>query len=299
MSSPCSATRCSKGVHTPWPQERQIKYIDSSWRWCHCNKTRRWGCTWRSHWRWLAFIACYLYLQGLKLADMSVDLPASIPRISWEDEPRQLIQTALSMARAGKAPSLDVPHCIKIIPPTTFLHLLWSELASFSSVGETEISRRIATFVLAMPRSLSMPPLLPIFLHVVMPSIIFAMDHQKTPDHALKVDLLVTIISSALTSALHLELGIRSVTGEHQFVLGQSSSGMARKLAADLRARRNHTSREVLQKLASSQSFAANFAVSINDLGWLQTYNDDNNYPVIKKQFSAVTLQLEAELEQI
>ncbi|KAG6878375.1 hypothetical protein C0993_007557 [Termitomyces sp. T159_Od127] len=203
----------------------------------------------------------------LKWADTSVDFPASIPRISWEDEPRQLIQTALSMARAGKAPSLDVAHCIKVIPPTTFLHLLWSELASFSSVGETEISRRIATFVLTMPRSLSIPPLLPIFLHVVAPSIIFAIDHQQTPDHTLKVDLLVTIISSALTAALHLELGIRSVTGEHQFVLGQSSSGMARKLASDLRARRNHTSREVLQKLASSQSFAANFAVSINDLG--------------------------------
>ncbi|KAG6902913.1 hypothetical protein C0995_010083 [Termitomyces sp. Mi166 len=203
---------------------------------------------------------------GMHMEDMTGEPPGPISRVSWEDEPRQLIQTALTMARTGKAPSLDVAHCIKIIPPTTFLQLLWSELAIFSSVGEMEISRRIATFVLTMPQSSNIPPLLPIFLHVVMPSIIFAMDHQQTPDHTLEVDLLVTIISSALTAALHLELGIRSVTGEHQFVLGQPSSGMARKLAADLRARRDHTSRTVLQKLASSQSFAANFAVSINDL---------------------------------
>ena len=202
----------------------------------------------------------------MNLIGMTEEPQTSISRISSEDEPRQLIQTALSMARTGKAPSLDVVHCIKIIPPTAFLQLLWSELAIFSSCGEIEISRRVATFVLTAPQSSSFPPLLPIFLHVVMPSIIFAMDHQQTPDHTLKMDLLVTIISSALNAALHLELGRRSVTAEHQFVLGQSSSAMARKLASNLRARRDHTSRAVLRKLASSQSFASNFAISMNDL---------------------------------
>ncbi|KAG5342399.1 hypothetical protein C0989_002234 [Termitomyces sp. Mn162] len=203
---------------------------------------------------------------GVHTEDVTEAPQASISHISKEDEARQLIQTVLSMARTGKAPSLDVAYCVKIIPPTTFLQLLWSELTVFSSVGEMEISRRVATFVLTMPRSFSTPPLLPIFLHVVVPSIIFAMDHQQTHDHTLKVDLLVTIISSALNAGLHLELGIRSVTGEHQFVLGQSSSGMARKLVSNLRVRRDHTSRAVLQKLASSQSFAANFAVSINEI---------------------------------
>ncbi|KAG6812477.1 hypothetical protein H0H92_002584 [Tricholoma furcatifolium] len=188
-------------------------------------------------------------------------------RISWETEPRQLIQLAFNMARAGKAPSIDVEHCLKVVSPTAFLHLLWSELAVCASVGEMEISRRIATFILTMPRSSSTPPLLPVFLHVVTPSLIFAMDQQQTSEQTMKVELLVTVISSALTAALHLELGIRPVPGEPQFLLGQSSSGMARKLADDLRKGRDRTSRMVRQKLAASLSFAANIAVSINELG--------------------------------
>ncbi|KAF8078548.1 hypothetical protein FPV67DRAFT_62362 [Lyophyllum atratum] len=134
------------------------------------------------------------------------------------------------------------------MPPTRFLQLLWSELVISASVGEMESCRRIATFVLTMPRCSGTPPLLPIFLHVVSPSLIFAIDHQQPPEHTMKVELLVTIVSSALTAALHLELGIRSVTGEHRLVLGQSSSGMARRFAADLGARRDHTSRAILQR---------------------------------------------------
>lgn len=188
-------------------------------------------------------------------------------RVAWEDEPRQVIQTALALARAGKAPAMDVERCIKIMPPSKFLQLLWSELVVSASVGEMESCRRLATFVLTMPRSSSTPPLLPIFLHVVSPSLIFAVNHQQPPEHTMKVELLVTIISSALTAALHLELGIRMVTGEHRLALGHSSAGMARKLATDLRARQDHTSRTVLQRLASSQSFAANFPVFTSELG--------------------------------
>ncbi|GLB36220.1 putative mediator complex subunit Med5 [Lyophyllum shimeji] len=188
-------------------------------------------------------------------------------RVTWEDEPRQVIQTALALARTGKAPAMDVQRCIKIMPPTKFLQLLWSELVIAASVGEMENCRRVATFVLTMPRCSSTPPLLPLFLHVVTPSLIFAIDHQQLPEHAMKVELLVTIISAALTAALHLELGIRSVTGEHRIALGHSSAGMARKLAMDLRSRRDHTSRAMLQRLASLQSFAANFPVFMSELG--------------------------------
>ncbi|KAG6819446.1 hypothetical protein H0H93_011795, partial [Arthromyces matolae] len=241
LPSSCIATLCAEAVQPSGFQKGQNEYIDDAWD-------------------RLAFYEAHSSAQLV--------VPPVISRHVWEEEPRQLIQTALNMARAGKAPFLDVAHCIKIVPPTTFLQLLWAELVIFASVGETETSRRIASFVLTMPQSSDVLPLLPIFLHVVTPSIIFTMNHQQTPDHMTKIELLVTTISSALTAALHLELGIRSsMSGEHRFVLGQPSSGMARKLAADLRESGDPTSRLVLQKLASSQSFAANFAVSINELG--------------------------------
>lgn len=85
----------------------------------------------------------------------------------------------------------------------------------------------------------------------------------------MNVDLLVTIISSALTAALHLELAMRSIMGEqHRFVLGQQVSGMARRFVTDLRARKpSHTSRTIAQRLASSQSFVANFPVFMSELG--------------------------------
>ncbi|KAG5648052.1 hypothetical protein DXG03_007087 [Asterophora parasitica] len=188
-------------------------------------------------------------------------------RVVWEEEPRQAIQAALLLARSGKAPSLDVERYIKIMPPIKFLHVLWEELLIPASMGELESCKRLATFVLTTPRSPSTPPLLPIFLHVVTPSLIFAIEHQKPPENTMNVELLVTIVSSALTSAFHLELGIRSVTGQPRFALGQPSSGMARKFAVDLRARLDPTSRTILQRLASSQSFATNFPVFMSELG--------------------------------
>ncbi|KAG5654090.1 hypothetical protein H0H81_007504 [Sphagnurus paluster] len=192
-----------------------------------------------------------------------IRLPAAL-----EDEPRQIIQTAFTFAQQGKAPAIDVERCLRIMSPTRFLNALWSELVVSASVGEMESCRRIATFVLAMPRSPITPPLLPIFLHLVVPSLIFAIDQQQPlPDQTIKVELLVTVVSSALTAALHLEIGIHLVTGEHRFALGQPSSAMARKFAADLRARQDNTSRAILQRMASSQSFAANFPVFMTELG--------------------------------
>ncbi|KAG6911908.1 hypothetical protein DXG01_000155 [Tephrocybe rancida] len=199
---------------------------------------------------------------GVQTEDLATKQPSVNTRVTWNEEPRQIIQTALNSARAGKAPSIDIEHCLKVMAPTAFLQLLWSEIVICASVGEVEISRRIATFVLTMPRSSNTPPLLPIFLNVITPSLIFAMDHQQPPEQTMKIELLVTIIASALTAASHLELGITSVTGEHRFVLGQSSSGMVRKLAADLRGRQDPTSRAILQRLAASQSLATSFSMS-------------------------------------
>lgn len=154
------------------------------------------------------------------------------------------------------------------MPPAKFIHLLWSELIVSASLGEMESCRRIATFVLTMPRSLNTPPLLPIFLFIVLPSLIAAIDLYQPPEQTMNLELLVTIVSSALTAALHLELAIRSVVGEHPFVLGQPTTAIARRFAAELRERKNsHTSVTILQRLASSQPFVANFPVFMNDLG--------------------------------
>lgn len=189
-------------------------------------------------------------------------------RTHSENEPRQSIQTALAMARSGKAPALYVERCIRIMPPSRFLHLLWSELVVSASLGEMESCRRIATFVLTMPRAASTPPLLPIFLFIVSPTLIAAIDHLQPPEQTVNLELLVAIISSVLTAALHVELAIRSVMGEHSSVLGQPSAAIARRFAAELRERKNsHTSVTVLQRLASSQSFVANFPVFMNELG--------------------------------
>ncbi|KAF5377593.1 hypothetical protein D9615_005338 [Tricholomella constricta] len=161
---------------------------------------------------------------GLRADENPTEVPSLGSRVVWENEPRQAIQAALASARTGKAPAMDVERCIKIMPPTKFLQLLWSELVISASVGEMENCRRIATFILSMPRSSSTPPLLPIFLHVVTPSLIFAINHQQPPEHTMMVELLITIVSSALTAALHLELGIRSVTGEHSRLASKAGS---------------------------------------------------------------------------
>lgn len=184
-----------------------------------------------------------------------------------ESGPRQMIQNAFGQARTGKAPVMDVERCIKAMPPSKFLQLFWSELLVSANLGEMESCRRIATFVLTMPRSSNAPPLLPIFLHNVSPSIIAAIDEQPHAEHTMNVELLVTIVSSVLTAALHLELAMRSVTKEQDFVWGQLSAAMARRFAAGLRARKNSpTSRMIGQRLASSQSFVANFPVFMGDI---------------------------------
>jgi mediator of RNA polymerase II transcription subunit 5 len=177
----------------------------------------------------------------------------------WQDQPRQALRNTLAMARTGMPPSLDVTRCIIITHPSRFLQCLWTELCGSANMGETETCTRLATFVLTTPRSQSTPPLLPIFLHNVLPSIIANIDHQQPHEQTMNAELLVAIISSVLTAALHLEWALRSVCNEERYILGQSSSAMARRLAANLRGKNSPTARTVKQRLSSSQSFVANF----------------------------------------
>jgi mediator of RNA polymerase II transcription subunit 5 len=83
---------------------------------------------------------------------------------------------------------------------------------------ETEICRRIATFVLTTPivdgkSTAHHYPLMPIFLHVVLPGIIAETERLPPQDEqTARVDLIVVVISSALSAAMHLEWALRSVS---------------------------------------------------------------------------------------
>jgi mediator of RNA polymerase II transcription subunit 5 len=128
-----------------------------------------------------------------------------------------------------------------------------------------EICQRIATFVLTIPRS-SGVPLLPIFFHLVVPSLIATIDRQQPPEQSMATELLVTVISSVLTASLHLEWAIHSITGATHHVLGQSSAGFTRRFAAALR-HRSLTGQAIVQRLSSSPSFVANFPTFAGELG--------------------------------
>lgn len=174
------------------------------------------------------------------------------------------------MARSQKPPSLDLRRCLETLPPIKFLQLFWIELVTAASLGELEACRRLATFVLTMPQGSTIPPLLPIFMYIVLPSLISAADKQTAPEQTMTMELLVAIISSVLNAAVHLEWAMRSASASEndRLVLGQSSAAMARRLAQDLR--RNHkspVSGMISQRLASSQSFVANFPAFISELG--------------------------------
>ena len=183
------------------------------------------------------------------------------PPDAFLDFPRREIRDAFALARQHKAPRIDVGRCLTVTTPTKFLLLLWTELCVAASLGETETCRRIMTFVLAVPLA-GVPPLLPLFMYNVLPQLIAAVD-QQGGDTSVNMELLATIISGALSGALHLERALQTICNEHTTLLGQASAVLARKLAADLRTRKttSRTSRTILERLATSSPFAANFPV--------------------------------------
>ncbi|EIW86647.1 hypothetical protein CONPUDRAFT_141107, partial [Coniophora puteana RWD-64-598 SS2] len=106
--------------------------------------------------------------------------------MSWLDYPTSSVRSALSDARAQKVPSIDVTRCLASSQPTQFLHMLFSELSRAAlgmglvGVSETEAVRSLATSVLSFPRTWasSSPPLLPLFVHVVVPRLIATVEQQ-------------------------------------------------------------------------------------------------------------------------
>lgn len=206
---------------------------------------------------------------------------------TWYQQVQQAIQTTFTMARSQHKtpPHLDLRRCLNTLPPIKLLQILWAEIQTAANMGETEICRRIATFVLTTPivdgksTAAHHYPLLPVFLHVVLPGIIAETERVSPRDEqTMRVDLVVAVVSSALSAAMHLEWALRSVSLPDQQhsktqspVLGQSSSGMARRLALDLRRnRKSEVSKMMLQKFAASHPFVTNFPVFKSELGTTQ-----------------------------
>ncbi|KAL0580378.1 hypothetical protein V5O48_001623 [Marasmius crinis-equi] len=181
---------------------------------------------------------------------------------AWRNQPKQAIQDALASARAGKGPFIDVARCLKVLAPTRFLELLWSQLVVAAGVGgSTEGGKRLAVFILTLPFPGS-PPLFPIFINTVLPSLISHIDQLPASDQAVQTELLHSILTSLFTAAISTEVAMRSVLGQQGPVLGQHSSVMARRLVTELRTRKHsYTSKSLSQRLSSSTSCVANFPI--------------------------------------
>ncbi|KAF5313955.1 hypothetical protein D9611_006864 [Ephemerocybe angulata] len=223
----------------------------------------------------------------------------------WYNYPSDKLRAAMQISQTHKLVDLDVDRCLHITNPTRFLQALWNimsiaTLGRVDPTGGLEVCRRVATYVLTTPlrnvhipeaavageggqpvprQNPSAPPLLPIFMHLLLPSLFTPIDrsmsspHPGVPDQTPLIELITSIIFSALTAALHLEWalatglkqaaansGAAGVKAPEGSVLGESSSSVARRLAADLRARKDsRLCGLILQRLASSPGFVANF----------------------------------------
>ncbi|KAH9837111.1 mediator complex subunit Med5-domain-containing protein [Rhodofomes roseus] len=184
------------------------------------------------------------------------------------DHATHAVRNALAAARGGKAPALDLDRCLLAVTPARFLYVLWRELTVAATMGEMEAARRLASFILTTPRHSHSPPLLPIFLHAYLPGIVTGADSLPPSEQAITVELVVSVAASALTAALYLERALLTVCNEKTSVLGQSAAAMARNLGSELRsmARGHNSSSAIVQRLASSPAFVANFPTFMAEL---------------------------------
>jgi mediator of RNA polymerase II transcription subunit 5 len=103
-------------------------------------------------------------------------------------------------------------------------------------------------------------------MHTVLPLLITTVDRQYPQEQMVNIEFLVTIISSALTAALHLEWALHLVTGQTH-VRGQGSAVMLSVLARQLRGKKHSpTSKALAQRLCTSTSFMVNFPSFRSDL---------------------------------
>jgi len=201
----------------------------------------------------------------------SVASPLSLAgQTSYLEQPRQAIRDAFSAARAGKAPSLDVSRGVLMLGPAKYLRVLWTELLSALQLGsaDMDLCRRTATHALTCPPIIlgysHIPPLLPIFLHGgMLHGLLQAVDKQLPAEQTLNVELLISILTSSLNAVLQMEwaLALRNVEVEMKHPMGQTSVTLARRLNADLKRSTCTSAATILQRLASTASFVANFPI--------------------------------------
>jgi len=181
----------------------------------------------------------------------------------WSDQPLRAIREAFNALGSSRPPVLDVPHCLSFTSATKFLHIFWQQLSLAPGMGVgVDVARELAVHVLATPYTPRVPPLLPIFLHTVFPTILDTIDQQPASSQSMSSELLTGLVSSAIMAALHLERSLALVSGEQHSPLGEPSASMARSLAVDLRQRKQSaSSRLVAHRLTSSKTFVSCFPV--------------------------------------
>lgn len=189
---------------------------------------------------------------------------------AWLHEPRNIVRHALASADAGKLPTFDIARCLSMTNVRTFFDFAWREMLAAASIGKIEICRRFATVLLAPTSGTSMesctpsvPPLLPLFLHAYIPSLLVWIDNQpSTSDQNLSVQLLAAIVVSALTFAAHFERALLSsstMTTEGGVKGPIPCSAMVRKLRIDLRKLKGWSALQLFQKLSTSSTFVSTF----------------------------------------
>ena len=183
---------------------------------------------------------------------------------TWADQSRRAVQDALVLLQSGKPPFLNVAACLVETPAIEFLQTFWLAInMPIKTDAIADAAKRLAVFILATPRASPTPPLLPIFLHNLLPSLIDKFDNPNLGQAMTgDLELLVAIISSSLMAALQLERALYTASGEQVFTFGSSSSAMASRLALGLRHRKSSSKGKLIaQRLTSSQTFVANFPV--------------------------------------
>lgn len=197
--------------------------------------------------------------------------PPQLPAESgaWVYQPRHVIQHALACASAGKVPVFDTERCLALLGVHAFFDCMWRELLAAASMGNMEISQRFATFVLSPtsgPTTESLnnvPPLLPIFLHAYVPSLLTMIDGQVPTDQNLSIQLLSAIAVSSLTFAVNFERALlkpmEGIGSRDIKVHNLPCSAMARRLRLDLRKAKGPSALALFQKLSASSSFVSTF----------------------------------------
>ncbi len=158
------------------------------------------------------------------------------------------------MASEGGTPIINVTQSVRILGYHGFISLLWMELKSAVLAGDLVRPRQLGLIALSFPPPPPYLPLLPIFIHNVLPDL--ASSHSLL-EKAVLVDLLVAIVASSLLMTMHFERSLpRGTHGP-----SPSASAMAKSVASTFRSIDGVLGQTLLNALASFPSFAYYFTL--------------------------------------